>query len=763
VQGWIFDAYADHEKDSLVLWLWSRGKAHRIEDTTYRPSFFVHAPLEELREFRERLAVLDGVQETRLARRRISLERREKVPVLEIVPRRYSDLQDVARSIDSNGKYHDFQLFNVDLRLSQRYFLQHRIFPMGLVDHLDGQWRAAEEPFALDYELPPLKAVALELDVDAPAGIPRLQDSLRGARVGEAAVGGTEGEIMEKITAEIRQQDPDVLLTDGGDAFVIPYLAGKAEARGMTLQLGRDPDPVRPKKGKSYFTYGKIVYKPAQYLFRGRIHLDRGHFAYREADLAGLAELSRLSCLVPQEQSRLTPGTAITAMQVNQATRDGVLVLWKKNRPEEFKTAEDLLLGDRGGFTFEPAVGLHENILEVDFASLYPNIMAKYNISPETLDCACCKEDGLRVPELAYHTCVREKGLIGRVLQPVIERKRYFKKMKKTPGPRRGLFEARDTILKWLLVTCFGYTGYKNARFGRIECHEAINAYARETMLRSMEIAESHGYEVLHGIVDSLWLRSTARSDPPQRVVEHISTAIGIPLDVEGTYKWVVFLPAKTTGVGALNRYYGLFQDGEMKLRGIELRKHDTCGLVIHVQTAMLEELAKAGDARAFLERIPRALDVLRAAAVALREGLVPVHDLVLTKSVTREVEEYSVFTNVVAALKQLKMRGFDVHPGEYVRFVILKQSSRDPEAKVRVAEFLQGDERPDVEEYLKLLARSAETLFAPFGYTEEKVLADLRTVHVDAALPVAGESLARIGVGYHVDSSPELPEAPGA
>jgi len=751
VQGWIFDAYADHEKDSLVLWLWSRGQAHRIEDASYRPSFFVHAPPDELREFRERLAILDTVREARFVRRRIGLEHREKVPVLEVLPRRYRDLQDLAHSIDSNGRYHDFQLFNVDLRLSQRYFLRHGIFPMGLVEHRDGEWRAVEEQFALDYELPPLKAAALDLEVDNPVGIPRLQDSLRGARVGDIEIRGTESEILEAVNREVKDQDPDILLTDGGDAFVMPYLARKAQALEIPLQLGRDPDPVKPRQGKSYFTYGKIVYKPAQYLFRGRIHLDRGHFAYRESDLAGLAELSRLSCLVPQEQSRLTPGTAITAMQVNQATRDGVLVLWKKNRPEEFKTAEDLLLGDRGGFTFEPAVGLHENILEVDFASLYPNIMAKYNISPETLDCTCCKEDGMRVPELSYHTCVREKGLIGRVLQPVVERKRYFKKMKRTSGPRRELYEARDTILKWLLVTCFGYTGYKNARFGRIECHEAINAYARELLLRSMEIAESHGYEVLHGIVDSLWLKPTARSDAPERVVAHISGALGLPLDVEGTYRWVVFLPCKTTGVGALNRYYGVFQDGELKLRGIELRKHDTCGLVNHVQAAILGELAKAENATEFMERLPRVLDILRAAAVALRQGLVPLQDLVLTKSVTREIEEYSVFTSVVAALKQMQHRGFAVHPGESVRFVITKQSSRDPEAKVRVAEFLRGDERPDVQEYLKLLARSGETLFAPFGYTEEGLLGELNRTEVVAALPAAGESLARIGVGYHV------------
>src|SRR5256712_13952076 len=107
-----------------------------------------------------------------------------------------------------------------------------------------------------------------------------------------------------------------------------------------------------------------------------------------EGDLAVLEELSRLSTLTPQEQARLTPRTAFYAMHVNQAYHDGCLVVWKKNRPEDFKDAENLLRGDRGCFTFDPEVGVREGIYELDFSALYPSIMVKYNISAETLECS---------------------------------------------------------------------------------------------------------------------------------------------------------------------------------------------------------------------------------------------------------------------------------------------------------------------------------------------------------------------------------------
>src|SRR5437867_11686390 len=102
--------------------------------------------------------------------------------------------------------------------------------------------------------------------------------------------------------------------------------------------------------------------------------------------------------------------------------------------------------------------------------------------------------------------------------------------MKKEPVPLKDSYTGRDTILKWTLVTSFGYQGYKNARFGRIECHEAINAYARNILVRTMEIAESHGYEVVHGIVDSVWLLPNKDKNPIEKVSENIVASNGLPI-----------------------------------------------------------------------------------------------------------------------------------------------------------------------------------------------------------------------------------------
>ena len=67
-------------------------------------------------------------------------------------------------------------------------------------------------------------------------------------------------------------------------------------------------------------------------------------------------------------------------------------------------------------------------------------------------------------------------------------------------------------------VTCFGYTGYRNARFGRIEAHEAICAWSRDLLLTTIEEAQKDGWNVLHAIVDCVWLSDTeGRSRDQQR------------------------------------------------------------------------------------------------------------------------------------------------------------------------------------------------------------------------------------------------------
>lgn len=712
MRGWVLDCYPDQAANRMVTWFKTPRGAVRIEDE-YLPFIYVHASKERLEKLARDLALV-GVKNAALDRRRTDLGGKERNVLAVPVPD-YSSLQSLAVTIDSWGNYRDFALYNVDLRMDQRYFLHRGLFAMGLteIDTL----RCVDSWKRIDYPVPKLTGVELEVKVRG-VGIPTMDDPLRSVTANGAVLDGTEERILDDLMALVRNEDPDIVYTVKGDSFIMPYLHHRAELRGIKLELGREAGE-RTSRGKSYFTYGRIVYKPPAYKLRGRVHIDKeASFTYAESGLPGLIEMSRLSHIPMQDLSRLSPGSAISAMQVNEAVRTGHLVRWKKNLPEDFKSAGELIVCDRGGFIYEPKVGIHDDVWEVDFFSLYPSIMVRYNISPETLMCSCCPRSGRIVPEIGYRICEKETGLIPRVLEPILNRRRVYKSMKNDPrkGPN---YTQRAKALKWVLVTCFGYTGYRNARFGRIECHESITAYGRDILVRSAGIAEGRGFEVLHGIVDSLWLHG--RGDI-RRFCDEVSAEFGIPLNLEGRYQWIVFLPNISTGVGALNRYYGLFDSGELKVRGIAVRRKDTPKLVEDLQQDMLRCLSGASNSEQFVDLIPDALAIVDHYAAELRTGTVARDRLVMRKSISRRLEEYVQFNDSVAALRQLHDQGFELEPGQSVEYVILDSKSKRSWDRVRAAPFLDGDEGYDAERYVEFVLRGASELLSPFGWSFERM-----------------------------------------
>ncbi|MFA5862056.1 MAG: DNA polymerase domain-containing protein, partial [Candidatus Thermoplasmatota archaeon] len=526
--------------------------------------------------------------------------------------------------------------------------------------------------------------------------------------------------------------------------------------KGWTLS--RDGSLVPQQRvGRSFHQYGQVKYRAPTYPLAGRIHLDVDEsFFYREAGLSGLIDLSRISGIPLAELARLEAGTAVTAIQIDHAKREGRLIPWKKNMPEKPKTLRTLVKADRGGYIFDPVVGLHEDVVELDFASLYPTLIAKHNLGSETILCSCCRPASLKpesfVPQIGYHVCERRRGLVPRVLEKLVARRAHLKAIRKKQPHRREELQGRIDAFKWLNVVAFGYQGYKNARFGCIEAHEATCAWARETILTAAEVAREEGYEFLHGIVDSLWLRRVPghSATSMESVATAVERAVGIRFEPQGHYNWIVFLPTRAhtapgaPQIGATNRFYGCFDhapdapsrsqagqdvdhiaDGALKVRGVELRQSSTSPIVAKAQESALAVLARATGAAQFRASIPAALDAARPHLRRLRDGAATMDELLITVRVTSPLECRRQMNHAHAALKQLARRGLDVPAGDAVRFVITDATSRDPAERVREARVGQPDHY-DAAAYEALLIRSLASLLLPLGYDEARLAEEL-------------------------------------
>jgi DNA polymerase elongation subunit (family B) len=457
----------------------------------------------------------------------------------------------------------------------------------------------------------------------------------------------------------------------------------------------------------------------------GRIHIDVDNsFVYEECGLEGLVELSRLTRLPLQEMVRSSIGSAMSSLQLYAATKNDVLIPWAKREPEEFKTALELLEADRGGFILEPKVGVYEGVGEIDFGSFYPTMMEKYNISPETVLCKCCPNSKVRVLGMGYNICERRKGLIPQVLGQVLrKRSEYKRRMKEGCDLQlREVYNRRQSALKWILVTCFGYLGYKNARFGRIEAHESVTAFARENLIRAVKISEARGFEVIHGMVDSLWVRKSGASNPELiSLCRDIERETSLPVSFEGLYSWIVFLPSRVRpAVPALNRFYGVLSDGGLKARGILMRCKDTPKLIRRFQANALEEMSKAKGVGEIGGRVDGVIRIARKYARDLMLGKVRVDDLAICRQISRHPLDYEAEAHTAIAARQMFESGIHLQPGQTVAYVVTEAGARNP--NLRLKALLLAATNYDKNWYLNLLVTAAEELLGPLGYARDTI-----------------------------------------
>jgi len=701
----------------MTVWLLTANRTvQKVIDPSFRPAFYVHAQESAL----ERLAHLVATRfQADCARtERMDIWQAKPILTLEITVHDPTLFRSVVNFIQNADE--EARLFNSDLMLASLYCWQRNVFPFARVEaDVDEQCQiqaltCVDDPWALVYELPPLRIMEMRL-----AGLSRINPAHgeRGALEIESdgethSLDDSDIPAAENFARLLKKYDPDLLLTNWGDSTILPCLLRQAEQYRIPLPLNRDSLPIQKSRARSYTSYGRILFKDSATTLLGRLHVDSSNsFMASKCELAGLWELVRVTKLPVQYAARTTAGTGISYMQMEIAWRDGVLIPAQKAEPEDMKTPDELLCADRGGLVFTPKIGFHENVAELDFVSEYPSIMARFNISPETVNCPCCP-DADRVPELNYRVCKKRRGITSRAVERLILKRTDLKRLQRaSTGVTAQNYKFQREALKWLLVCCFGYTGYKNARFGKIEAHEAINAVAREAILVAKEMAEDEGYILLHALVDSIYVgKADATPEDYEKLARKIEARTKLPIAVEAVYKYVVFLPSKQfADVPVPNRFFAVGGADGLKVRGLELRRHDTPPIVAEMQREALAILSEAHDYDAYCRKLDDARKVLHGHLDRVKDGSVAIEELVISKRITREPRDYSKAGLTAIAAQQLFGSGVRLRQGQTVEYVITDADASVPNDRVRAYALWEGWHGYDREKYSDMLRVSFE------------------------------------------------------
>lgn len=373
-----------------------------------------------------------------------------------------------------------------------------------------------------------------------------------------------------------------------------------------------------------------------------------------------IMELCKITQLPLERVGRGSYSSFVEGHLIKESANSGIII----NKKPSFGLYSDRYNRTyEGAFVFEPVPGVYDNIAFLDFRSLYSTIVVSHNISPETINCKCCKN---------VDFCEKNKGFIPEILRKLIDRRKVIKSIVRdmdSADKNYKILKSRDYSLKTILNATYGYLGFDNSRWYSMECAASITAFGRKYIKETMEKAEQTGFKVLYGDTDSI---AFTMDDKTKADVQNFLNEINeklpgvMELELEKYYSRGIFVPKKEGSRGAKKRYALIDEKGSIVIKGLEFVRRDWANVAKKTQHDVLQILLKEKD-------IKRAISVVSQTIKDLKKQNIPVENVTIYTQIKKKIEQYaSKGPHVVAAIKAREM-GYKISPGTLIRYVVTK------------------------------------------------------------------------------------------
>lgn len=662
---------------------------------------------------------------------------RRTVRLLRVLARHTGDVPDLKKGLEALADVEVVR--DADIPIEEAVVADHGLRPMaGLVGEGARDWRVTGWVLS-KAESGPEVAVewrVLALTVEAAEGrIVRIALAPRG-RAAETFADVDERALLAAFVERFTALDPDVVLTWNGDAGHFPLLVARAEELGEPLALARDGGPPDVSgagnaktsllAGRAHVDVKRVADRDLKFDVKVKtlasvaehVEIDVDEAAEGSAPAEAAAVLAVGEALLPLQEafarltrlpldvaSRAGRGRQVEAMLQAEAARLSILP------PRRHPAGAGGEVEYEGGFVLDPTPGLHEDVVALDFGAMYPTIMIAYNVSPDTHVPEGEEAEGeVNVaPGAGHRFLVQPDGFFRRILRDLVDSRRAMKKRMKTlpEGAERSRLDVEQSSIKVLTNAMYGYTGWSLARWGSRACAEATSAWGRAHIQGVMDDARARGMRVLYGDTDSLFLQSR---DGVESFVKDVNAKLPLELDVAERYKVLLFTTAK-------KKYAGLTADGRLVARGFEIRRGDWATVARRAQEEVLRAVLEARDAK-------KGLQVARDAVAAVREGRVPVEDLVIWKTLTVRPDAYKVKPFHAAAVERAEAvePGLRVQSGSKVG-IVMAEGSGGAHDRAVLRSSLKPGQKLDAEWYVeKQVVPAALRILESFGVNADEI-----------------------------------------
>ncbi|KZX17664.1 DNA polymerase II [Methanobrevibacter cuticularis] len=380
----------------------------------------------------------------------------------------------------------------------------------------------------------------------------------------------SEKEMIKTFVKTVKNHNIDIIVGYNSDNFDFPYLKDRAKLLNVDLDLGMDGSGLKfLKRGySSAASFKGLIHVDLYLVMRRYLSLDRytlervylelfgeekidvpgdriwefwdsnGRdlvklFNYSLDDVISTLKIAEkilplnleLTRIVGQpffDLTRMATGQQAEWFLVRKAFEYDELVPNKPLGVQKSSKKVDIT----GGYVKEPETGLHENLVQFDFRSLYPSIIISKNISPDVLlrksfdvdhnianynnaNKELNDDDYFISPEYSDKFAKSPQGFIPSVIGEVLnERFRIKKEMKDAKNKdEMKILDVQQSALKRLANTMYGIYGFSRFRWYSIECAESITAWGREYIKDTIKKAEKHGFYAIYADTDGFYAK----------------------------------------------------------------------------------------------------------------------------------------------------------------------------------------------------------------------------------------------------------------
>ena len=517
---------------------------------------------------------------------------------------------------------------------------------------------------------------------------------------------------LRRLTAIIKERDPDVI--EGHDLFRfdLPCLIARARKAKVKLDWGRGGGFLHSRPSRLQIAEKTIDYP--KFTIDGRHFVDtfllaqfydvgmRTLTGFERVDVAqhfGFCDSAEVSGLIGKELEReyltnserfrsralcavhetravaelLSPSYFIQAQIFpynyqdvivrGNATRINALFLREYLRQRHSIPDLPMIHSFEGGFTAIYFTGIARNVWHCDIASLYPSVMLQFDCFPAT--------DQLQI----------FRHLLTDLRTFRLEAKANMRAAEKSNDKIRARhFQALQNTFKILINSFYGYLGFAQGHFADFDAAARVTQIGRDLLQKMIAWLNEHGAQVIEVDTDGIYFvppnastvgqpsrlpSETGRQDASptiEKLRKDLAAILPAGIEVEFDEEFDAMFSYKAKNYALLTR------DGEVIIKGGALKSR---GLE-KFQRVFLEEMIKL-----LMEGKPEAIGDLRDQfQKRIREREMPIDTLMKTDTLQDSLDKYRAkiagsARNRAAAYELAAASGREYRPGDQISYYI--------------------------------------------------------------------------------------------